>query len=286
MAFAALGTDTGGSCRIPAAFCGIVGFKPTAQRVPLAGAFPLSHSLDSVGPLAASVSCCATLDALLATEPATTLESTPVRGLRFAVPQTYVMDGIDSQVSRSFARALGVLSRAQANITEIPLTELGELPNINRKGGFPAAEAYALHRERLEAHAAQYDPRVSVRIMRGRDQSAADYVDLIRARADLEGKVDAQLAAFDAVLMPTTPLIAPTLAECESDEDYGRLNLLALRNPTVTNFLDRCAISIPCHEAGAPPVGLMLMGAPGSDRRLLALAAAVEALVSPTASRS
>jgi aspartyl-tRNA(Asn)/glutamyl-tRNA(Gln) amidotransferase subunit A len=281
MAYAAVGTDTGGSCRIPAAFCGIVGFKPTARRVPLAGAFPLSHSLDSVGPLASSVDCCATLDALLAGEPVANLESTEVRALRFAVPQTYVLDEMDPQVARSFERALTALSRAQANITEIPLTELGELPHINRKGGFTAAEAYTLHRGLLEADAAQYDPRVAIRILRGREQSAADYIELVNARADLTERADARLAPFDAVLMPTTPVIAPVLVELESDAEYGRVNLLALRNPTVTNFLDRCAISIPCHESGAAPVGLMIMGPQGADRRLLAIAAAVEALVSP-----
>jgi aspartyl-tRNA(Asn)/glutamyl-tRNA(Gln) amidotransferase subunit A len=281
MAYGAVGTDTGGSCRIPAAFCGIVGFKPTARRVPLAGAFPLSRSLDSIGPLAASVDCCATLDALLAAEPVVNVAAPEVRALRFAVPQTYVLDEIDPQVARAFERALSALSRAQADITEIPLIELSELPHINRKGGFTAAEAYALHRGLLEASAAQYDPRVSIRILRGREQSAANYLELVSARADLAERIDVRLAPFDAVLMPTTPLIAPTLSELESDAEYGRVNLLALRNPTVTNFLDRCAISIPCHEAGAAPVGLMLMGPQGGDRRLLAIAAGVEALISP-----
>jgi aspartyl-tRNA(Asn)/glutamyl-tRNA(Gln) amidotransferase subunit A len=279
MAYGALGTDTGGSCRVPAAFCGIVGFKPTAQRVPLAGAFPLSTSLDSAGPLAASVACCATLDAVLAAQPHAILESRTLRQMRFAVPQSYVLDDLDPHVARSFARALSVLAGADANITEIPFTELRELSDINRKGGFSAAESYALHRERIAAHESQYDPRVLVRILRGREQSAADYIDLLGARADLQQRVDVQIARFDAVLMPTTPMIAPTLGELESDAEYGRLNMLALRNPVVANFLDRCAISIPCQEPGTAPVGLMMMGARNADRNLLALAAAVESLL-------
>jgi aspartyl-tRNA(Asn)/glutamyl-tRNA(Gln) amidotransferase subunit A len=284
MAYGALGTDTGGSCRIPAAFCGIVGFKPTARRVPLAGTFPLSPTLDSIGPLAPSVACCATLDALLAGEPAASLPASDLRGIHFAVPQSYVLDGLDAQVARCFERALTTLAHAQARITEIPLSELTELPRINRKGGFSAAEAYALHRGRLGSQLEQFDPRIAARILRGQEQSAADYLDLIRARTDLRQRIAPRLAPFDAVLMPTVPVIAPTLDELESDAEFGRVNLLVLRNPAITNFLDRCAISVPCQEPGTAPVGLMLMGAQDTDRPLLALAAAVEALVSPPVS--
>jgi aspartyl-tRNA(Asn)/glutamyl-tRNA(Gln) amidotransferase subunit A len=278
--YGALGTDTGGSCRIPAAFCGIVGYKPTARRVPTSGVFPLSPSLDSVGPLAASVECCATLDAVLADESTVTLDVVGLRGRRFAVPTHYALDSLESHVARSFERSIRELRDAGAEIKEIALAELDELPGINRKGGFSGTEAYALHRERLESHGALYDPRVFVRILRGREQSAAEYLDLIRARADLQRRVDEQLAGFDAALLPTTPIIAPLLQDLESDEAYVRINQLALHNTAVTNFLDRCAISVPCQEAGTAPVGLMLMGPHGGDRRTLAIAAAVEALVS------
>jgi aspartyl-tRNA(Asn)/glutamyl-tRNA(Gln) amidotransferase subunit A len=281
MACGAVGTDTGGSCRIPAAFCGIVGFKPTAYRVPQGGTFPLSATLDSIGPLAPTTGCCAALDALLAGEVPRPLAAVALAGLRFAVPQSYVMNDLDTHVRGDFARACAQLARAGAELVDVALRELEELPHINRKGGFAAAEAYALHRERLEARASEFDPRVSKRILRGREQGEADHRELKQARADLIRRADQQLAGFDAVLMPTTPIIAPTFAELESDEAYGRLNLLVLRNPSVANFLDRCAISIPCHRAGAAPVGLMLMGAHGADQRLLAVAAAAEAQVSP-----
>ena len=281
MSYGAVGTDTGGSTRIPAAFCGIVGFKPTARRVPTSGAFPLSPTLDSVGPLAGSVACCAALDAILADESTDTLDVVELRGRRFAVPTHYVLDSLESHVARSFERAIRQLRGAGAQIFEIPLAELDELPSINRKGGFAGAEAYAVHRERLEAQRPQFDPRVSMRILSARDQSAADYIDLVRARADLQRRVDGQLTQFDAALMPTTPIVAPLLQDLESDEEYVRINQLALHNTAVTNFLDRCAISVPCHEAGSAPVGLMLMGPHGGDRRTLGIAAAVEAVVTP-----
>ncbi len=286
LSYGALGTDTGGSCRIPAALCGIVGFKPTARRVPVAGVFPLAQSLDSVGPLAASVACCATLDAVLADEPAAPPRALELRGRRIALPTRHVLDSLDAHVARSFERAIRELRSAGAEVEEIALSGLEELPAINRKGGLAAAEAYAVHRERLESHAAQYDRRVSTRLLAGRDQSAADYLELIRARADMQRRLDGQLADFDAVVLPTTPIIAPLLQDLESDEAYVRINRLLLRNTAVANFLDRCAISLPCQESGAAPVGLMLMGAHGGDRRLLRLAAALEARVSPARSSS
>lgn len=281
MCYGALGTDTGGSCRIPAAFCGIVGFKPTARRVPLSGVFPLSQTLDSAGPLAASVQCCAILDAFLAAEPSPALAAREVRGARLAVPQRYVLDALDAHVARTFERALSELSRARAELIELPLAELDGISQMNAKGGFPAAESYALHRQRLDTQRTQIDPRVSMRILRGREQSAADYIDLFRARTDLQRRIDVHLGSFDAAVFPTAALIAPALAELESDQEYIRLNLLAVRNSTVVNLLDRCAVSIPCQEAGSAPVGLTLMGPHGGDRPLLALAAAVEALIAP-----
>lgn len=281
MAFGAIGTDTGGSCRIPAALTGIVGFKPTASRVPLTGVTPLSPSLDSVGPLAASVACCAALDAVMAAEEPEEIDVPPVRYLRLAVPQTLVLDAVDRAVSVAFERTLQRLSAAGAVISEVRLTELGELAGINRKGGFPAAEAYAWHRARLSEKPQLYDPRVRVRILRGREQDAADYIDLCHARRDLTRRVRTITAPFDAVVMPTAPMIAPTFQEVADDDAYGHINLLMLRNPTVANFLDRCAISIPCHVPGEAPVGFMLMGENGADRRLLAMAAAIEAVTAP-----
>jgi aspartyl-tRNA(Asn)/glutamyl-tRNA(Gln) amidotransferase subunit A len=281
MAFGALGTDTGGSCRIPAALCGIAGFKPTQSRVPTDGAFPLSQTLDSIGPLAATVADCAALDAVLAAEPSFDLLRIAVAGLKLAVPQTYVLDGMDAHVAAAFDAALQKLSAGGAKIVELPLTELAEIPAMNAKGGFPAYEGWAVHRGLIAAKGDMYDPRVHVRIMRGREQSDADYAALKRARADFIARVAKIATPFDALVLPTVPAIAPTIASLEDDEAFRDINLLMLRNPTVANFLDRCAVSIPCHRAGDAPAGLMLIGAHGADRRLLAMAAAAETPVAP-----
>jgi aspartyl-tRNA(Asn)/glutamyl-tRNA(Gln) amidotransferase subunit A len=282
MAYGALGTDTGGSCRIPAALCGIVGFKPTAHRIPTAGAFPLSTSLDSVGPLAATVACCAVLDAVLAGEQAADLPAFPLDGLRMAVPQTMVLDGVEPSVARAFDAALAALRKAGARIVDIPLRELAELSRINAKGGLAAAESYAIHRGLIARAQSKYDPRVLTRLLRGQEQDAADYIDLVSARADFIRRVAAVTAPYDALVMPTVPVTAAKVADLVADDAYRQVNFLVLRNPSVANFLDRCSISVPCHRAGEAPVGLMLVGEHGVDRRLLSIAAAIEAVVSPT----
>lgn len=279
MAHAALGTDTGGSCRIPAAFTGLVGYKPTARRVSREGAIPLSTSLDSIGPIARSVACCATVDAILANESCVDLTHRPVAGLRFAVPKTFVLDRMDADVSAHFERSLTQLAAAGARIEEIDIPEFNGIPTINAKGGFSAAESYAWHRPLIEASSSAYDPRVLTRIQRGAAQSAADYLDLLAARTAFISAVEKRIARFDALLIPTTPVIAPRLADLERDEDFFKVNALVLRNPAVINLLDGCAISIPNHAPGEPPTGLMLACRAGADTQLFRCAAAVENIV-------
>jgi aspartyl-tRNA(Asn)/glutamyl-tRNA(Gln) amidotransferase subunit A len=281
MAAGALGTDTGGSCRIPAAVCGIVGYKPTAKRIPTDGVLPLSFTLDSVGPLAPTVACCAALDAVMAGEEPSDLTPWRIDELRLAAPQTMMLDGMDSTVAGAYAAALSRLGRAGAKIVDLPLVELDDVASLNRQGGFAASEAYAWHRRLIETKGALYDPRVLVRIMRGKGQDATHYIELIRARADLIGRVAVISGRYDAMIMPTVPIVAPSLAALEAEERFREINLLVLRNTTVANVLDRCAISIPCHRQGGAPVGLMLVGEHGADRRLFAIAAAVEQIVSP-----
>jgi aspartyl-tRNA(Asn)/glutamyl-tRNA(Gln) amidotransferase subunit A len=188
---------------------------------------------------------------------------------------------MEPAVARAFEAARATLRRAGARVVDIPLRELDELRDINAKGGFAAAEAYALHRPLIAKGEGKYDPQVLVRILRGREQEAADYIDLCAARSDFVRRVAAITAPFDAFVMPTAPVVAPKIADLAADEAYRRTNALVLRNPSLANFLDRCSISIPCHEAGTAPVGLMLIGEHGGDRRLLAIAAAIEAAVSP-----
>ncbi|MFC4314733.1 amidase [Steroidobacter flavus] len=277
MAVASLGTDTGGSCRIPAAFCGIVGFKPTAHRVPRDGATPLSHSLDSIGPLANSVECCATIDAILRGVTPRPLANVSLKEIRLLLPTSLVLDGMDEHVAKAFERGIDTLARAGITISRQPLTELLRIPEINSRGGIAAAEAYAWHRPLLESHRAQYDPRVANRILKGGELTAQDVRDLHDARADVIDAVAKVTNEVDALVLPTTPIIPPPISAFGQDADYVRLNGLVLRNPSLGNFLDRCAISLPVHRPGEAPVGLMLIGRRDDDRRLLAIARALEA---------
>jgi aspartyl-tRNA(Asn)/glutamyl-tRNA(Gln) amidotransferase subunit A len=279
MAVAALGTDTGGSVRIPAAVCGITGFKPTARRVPIDGVVPLSTSLDSIGPLANSVECCAIVDAVFANEPISIPEAAPLAGLRFGIPKQFVMDELDPTVAKAFERACKVLSAKGVKVEQVDLPPLNELPAINAKGGFAASEAYAWHQKLLARRGKDYDPIIHPRILRGREMSAADYIDLLAARADLAKRVAAVTSNYDAIIMPTCAIVAPTLDEVATPDGFTRKNMLLLRNTTVGNFLDRCAISLPCHAAGELPVGFMLMGETMADKRVLAMARSVAPVV-------
>ena len=279
MAAVAIGTDTGGSVRIPAAFCGTVGFKPTQRRIPRDGATPLSTTLDSVGPLGNSVACCAVADAVLAGEPPVAPGAADVAGLRLGVPRTVVLDDLDAEVGAAFERACAALWRAGARLVDLPLAELGEFAGINAKGGFAPPEAYAWHAELIARRGVEYDPRVRWRIERGREMTAAEYGRLCWQRADFIARVDARTAELDALVMPTLPLIAPEIAAFDRDEDFRRINARILRNTAIVNFLDRCAITLPIQPPGAAPVGLMAMGRHGEDRRLLALALGLEAAI-------
>ena len=281
MAVAALGTDTGGSVRIPAAVCGIIGFKPTARRVPIDGVVPLSTSLDSIGPLANSVECCAIVDAVFAAEPITVPEPVHLAGLRFAVPRHFVMDDLDPVVAKAFERALKALAGKGVKVEEIDLPQLNELSAINAKGGFAASEAYAWHKELIARRGNDYDQLVAPRIRRGAEMTAADYIELLARRADLQKRVAAVTANYDAVVMPTCAITAPTLDEVSTPEGFTKKNMLLLRNTTVGNFLDRCGISLPCHAEGELPVGFMLMGEAMADKRILAMARSVAPVVKP-----
>jgi aspartyl-tRNA(Asn)/glutamyl-tRNA(Gln) amidotransferase subunit A len=279
MAHGALGTDTGGSCRIPAAFNGIVGFKPTQRRVPLDGGVPLSFTLDSFGPLARTVGCCAVLDAVLADESVKPLQPRSIKGMRLAVPTTVALDELEEAVARTFERALETLSRQGALIERIAVPEFLDVGVMNTKGGFAAAESYAWHRYLIVSHGDVYDPRVAMRILRGEAISAADYIDLLEMRKSLIARSTVRLAPYDALVMPTTANTPPRIADLADDKAFTAANLLALRNCTLINMIDGCAISLPCHREGEVPVGLMLAAAGGSDRRIFELAAGMEAAI-------
>jgi aspartyl-tRNA(Asn)/glutamyl-tRNA(Gln) amidotransferase subunit A len=276
MCVMALGSDTRGSIRQPAALCGVTGFKPTAHRVPREGAFPLSTTLDTVGPLANSVACCAAYDAVLAGESPAPLPERAARGLRLLLPQCDLLEDLDPEVGRSFERALAKLSAAGALISKLPVAAFNRQGEYFKNGGFAGAEAYAIHR-RWADRLREYDPRIAKRVLLGKEIGAADYVELGLLRSAYIREIEALLAPFDAFLMPTTPCVAPTIAEVDrSDDDYFRWNMRILRNVGVVNFLDGCAATLPCHEPGSAPVGLSVCGVAGSDRGVLAVAAAIE----------
>ncbi len=279
MAYGALGTDTGGSCRIPAAYNGIVGYKPTQRRVPLDGGVPLSTSLDSFGPLANSVACCAALDAVLADEPLAPIRPLSIKGMRLAVPTTIALDELDDAVAKNFDRVLQTLSRAGALVEHIDVPEFLDIGVMNAKGGFAAAESFAWHRFLITSKGDVYDPRVAVRIMRGEAITAADYIDLLNARRSLVARIATRLAPYDAVVMPTTANTPARIAELADDKAFATANLLSLRNCTLINMIDGCAISLPAHREGDVPVGFMVAATGGSDRRVFELAAAMEGMI-------
>jgi Asp-tRNA(Asn)/Glu-tRNA(Gln) amidotransferase A subunit family amidase len=271
---AALGSDTGGSIRIPAAFCGLVGFKPTARRVPTAGVVPLSTTLDSLCAMTRSVDDSILLDGILAGAPLA-IPSLALKGLRLAVPQTMMLDDLDTHVSASFSMALARLSAAGAQIIDTPLMRYNDFHLLRR---FSSAEAYAWHRKLLAKYEEEYDPRVASRIKAGVDIDAADYIDLCAARNRWIEDMEHELAPFDALIMPTVPIVAPPLAALEASDDlYTKTNILVLRNPSTVNMMDGCAISLPCHAEDSLPVGLTLAGSAMSDARILAVARTVEA---------
>lgn len=276
LSVAGLGSDTGGSIRIPAALCGIVGFKSTQKRVPLEGALELSRSLDTVCAMTRSVQDCITVDAVLSGA-MLPVRRRPIAGMRLAVPQTMVLDGLDNTVAQAFDRSLSILSEAGAQIIEIPLTEFAEIPKVNSPGGLSPIEAYAVHHERLARAQAQFDQRVAARVMMGATITAQQYITLLDKRRAWIASVERAIEGYDALMCPTVPTVAPELEKLIfSDEAFFKANGQMLRNTFTINLLDGCSYSLPCHREGELAVGLMLSSVHGDDARLSAVALAVE----------
>jgi aspartyl-tRNA(Asn)/glutamyl-tRNA(Gln) amidotransferase subunit A len=274
----AIGTDTGGSVRIPAALCGLVGFKPSRQRVPTEGAFPLSKTLDSIGPIAHSVADCAKADAIMAGEEFT-LEPNALAGLagvRFGLPEGLLLERLDDIVAPAFKAAVARLDAGGVRISHEKLPLLDEWVAVNERGGVIPPEACAVHRDRLRRRGSDVDPNVRIRIERGCAVSEADLGEILRERRRLIAAMDARLVGLDALVMPTTAIVAPTIAEVEDPKVFAVRNAAVLRNTSMVNFFDLCAISLPL--SASLPVGLMLVARNGQDRRLLQITQAVTRL--------
>ncbi len=275
----AIGSDTGGSCRIPASYCGVVGYKSSHGLVPLTGAYPLSLSFDTIGPLANSVACCAAAHAIMADAEVATLDPRAASTLRLAVLKDFVLDGLEPAVEQAFKAAVRRLGQQGASLSDLAFPELRGIPAINAKGGIVAAEAFQHHRARMAAKGQAYDPRVRTRIQMAESILAADYLDYFDSRRSMIALFATRFMGFDAVILPTTLNTAPPITALAADQDYLRYNSMSLRNTYVGNFLDGCAISIPMQAQGEAPCGLMLMAPWGNDRALFDVAAGVEALL-------
>jgi aspartyl-tRNA(Asn)/glutamyl-tRNA(Gln) amidotransferase subunit A len=275
-----IGSDTGGSTRIPAGLCGVVGYKPTKDRVPTEGAFPLSPTLDSIGPIARSVEDVAAADAVLAGEQPWRVEPAALAGLRFGIPQGLPLDELDSVVAGRFEAAIGALGGSGARMSDMHFPIFDDMARVQSPATIATVEAYQIHRQRLATRRAEYDPIIAARIETGSAVPAADYAAMLEERSALVEAMDQRLAEVDALVLPTTPIVAPTMEEISTTKDFNHANRLLLRNTAIANFFDLCAISLPMPGDGLP-AGLMLFGRRGDDRRLLNAAASVELLFRP-----
>jgi aspartyl-tRNA(Asn)/glutamyl-tRNA(Gln) amidotransferase subunit A len=274
----AIGSDTGGSTRIPAALCGIVGWKPSKQRVPTEGAFPLSVTLDSIGPMARTVADCARADAVMAGESWRELEPIAMSGLRIGILHGLPFENLERDVETAIGKVVADLEKTGVRLSEEKISLLDEMTAVNAKGGFAPAEAYEIHRERLHRRGQDIDPNVRARIERGSSITPAIYREMKAERARLVRAIDARLAGLDAILLPTTAIAAPKMSEVATPGEFAANNALLLRNPALVNFFDLCAVSLPVPGTGLP-VGVMFAARNGQDHRLLAIAAAVERLL-------
>ncbi len=270
----AIGTDTGGSIRIPSALCGLVGFKPTQARVPRDGAFPLSPTLDSVGPIARSVAQCVAADGVLSGD-SRPVAPVPLDGLRLGIVAGIPFNDIEPEIDAAFQAAISALREAGVRAVPVEIPQIEAMRQLNaRTGGIVAAEAHALHQARA-ARFGEMDPNIATRIEKGAAIPAADYIELLEGRRRLADELAGLWERFDVLAMPTVPIAAPSLSEVADPDRFNDRNLMLLRNTAIGNFFDWPAISLPV-RSGATVAGLSILARPNADRRLLAIAASAE----------
>ena len=279
----AIGTDTGGSVRIPAAFNGVVGYKASRGRYSMRGVYPLAKSLDSLGPLTRTVQDAVWVDAAMRGRTVADLQSASLSGLSLVVPETVFFDGIEAGVAAAFEQAVERLARAGASVRRQAFPVFSELFDlIKEKGALVTAEAFALHKARLEGvDATRMDPRVVARTRLGANISMPDYIAILEARERMTAAFSGMIGRDELLVSPTLPHVAAKVAPLLQDDDaFLAMNAKTLRNTQIGNFLDHCGVSIPCGvgEAGMP-VGLLLSGLHGADDRVLGVAMAAEKIV-------
>jgi aspartyl-tRNA(Asn)/glutamyl-tRNA(Gln) amidotransferase subunit A len=282
MCAGALASDTGGSIRAPAALCGLTGFKPTASRVSLRGAFPRSYSLDTAGPIARAVSCCDILDAALAGRrdyAGSAVSPQPAEGIHLGVVEGEPVDDLAPEVASAYSAALSKLSLQGVSLTTFAMPEIERIRRVTSRGGISPPEAFAIHRELIAARPDLIDPIFLARLRKGGEVRASDYVDALRARREIIADAQRTTRRFDAILMPTCPVVAPPVSEVQAPSHFESMSARILRNCNLANFLDRPALSIPIHPPGTAPVGMMLIGDHGDDERLLRIGGAIEAVL-------
>ncbi len=281
---AALGSDTAGSCRIPAAFNGVVGVKPSHGRMSLDGIFPLSPTLDAPGPLAVDVDSCFILDRLMCGKlpPSNTLpvlQAADLKTMKLVIPGARVMEDLDDEVRVAFERSVEVLIAAGVNIQQTPMPVLDHCDDFFIERPIVVYEVWLHHREMLEQHLDEYDPFVGLRMSAGAEISSEEQQQRYREREQIVDRFNKQFESLqvDALLYPSVACIPPAIAETDDEDNARRVNLRCLRNTATVNYFDGCSMSLPCHQPGEPPVGLMLSAANGRDESLYQVAAAIEA---------
>ena len=283
---ATLGSDTAGSCRIPAAFNGIVGVKPSFGRMSLKGIYPLSPTSDAPGPLANDVDSCYLLDQLMSgrlapTEALPELEPLDITSLKLVVPESGVLSDLDDEVQHAFDRAIEALRAAGASIEFREMSSIDDCIDMFAKRAVVVHEAYHHHREMLEQFGNQYDPFVGQRLLTGAQISDQEQLSRYHEKSRIIELFNQQFRASgaDALLYPTVACLPPAIAETESIDDARRVNLRCLRNTATANYFDGCSVSLPCHKSGTAPVGFMLSAMNGDDDDLYMISAAIERVI-------
>ncbi len=281
---ATLGSDTAGSCRIPAAFNGVVGMKPSFGRLSLQGVYPLSPTSDAPGPLALDVDSCFLIDHVMSgafngTLP--TLKPAATDSIRLLVPDSVVMQELDLEVENAFQRAVENLQAAGIDVSHQPMPVIDDCVEMFYTRPIAVYEAWLHHREMLDRWGEEYDPYVFHRISTGSKITAQEQQGRYALKAGLIKRFNQQFseARVDAMLYPAVACIPPAVEETKDPDKIGGVNLRCLRNTATANNFDGCSISLPCHQSGEAPVGLMLSCPHGKDEKLYQLAATVEAIL-------